>query len=90
VAVVDSNWATVGSSNLDALSLVLNNEANVVLIEHPEIGELREALLAAFEEARDIDPACYAARPWPRRVANWLAYAAYRAVMKLLTVGGYD
>ncbi|MGN6083772.1 phospholipase D-like domain-containing protein [Trinickia sp.] len=90
VAVVDSNWATVGSSNLDALSLVLNNEANVVLIEHPEIGQLREAILAAFDEARPIDPACYAARPWPARLTNWLAYAAYRAVMKLLTVGGYD
>ena len=34
VAVVDSNWATVGSSNLDALSLVLNNEANMVLVNH--------------------------------------------------------
>lgn len=90
VAVVDSNWATVGSSNLDALSLVLNNEANVVLIEHPEIGQLREAILAAFDEARPIDPACYAARPWPTRLANWLAYALYRAAMKLLTVGGYD
>nr|WP_245964753.1 cardiolipin synthase ClsB [Trinickia dinghuensis] len=90
VAVVDSNWATVGSSNLDALSLVLNNEANVVLIEHAEIGRLREAILAAFAEARPIDPARYAARPWPERLTSWLAYAAYRAVMKLLTVGGYD
>ena len=90
VAVVDSNWATVGSSNLDALSLVLNNEANVVLIEHPEIAELREAMLTAFDEARPIDATCYAARTWPERLANWLAYATYRAVMKLLTVGGYD
>ncbi len=90
VAVIDSNWATIGSSNLDALSLVLNNEANVVLIEHAEIGQLREAILAAFDEARPIDPACYAARPWPERLTSWLAYAAYRAVMKLLTVGGYD
>jgi cardiolipin synthase len=90
VAVVDSDWATVGSSNLDALSLVLNNEANVVLIEHPEIGELRGAMLAAFEEACPIDAARYAARPLPERLTNWFAYAVYRAVMKLLTVGGYD
>ncbi len=90
VAVVDSDWATVGSSNLDALSLVLNNEANVVLIEHPEIGELRGAMLAAFDEARPIDAARYAARPLPERLTNWFAYAVYRAVMKLLTVGGYD
>lgn len=90
VAVVDSTWATIGSSNLDALSLVLNNEANVVLVEHPEIGQLREAMLAAFDEARPIDPACYAARPWPERLMSWLAYVGYRAVMKMLTVGGYD
>jgi cardiolipin synthase len=31
VAVVDDHWATVGSSNLDPLSLSLNLEANVVL-----------------------------------------------------------
>jgi cardiolipin synthase len=31
VAVVDDEWATVGSSNLDPLSLALNLEANVIL-----------------------------------------------------------
>lgn len=31
VAIVDDNWATVGSSNLDPLSLSLNLEANVVI-----------------------------------------------------------
>jgi cardiolipin synthase len=90
VAVVDSNWATVGSSNLDALSLVLNNEANVVLVEHEEIALLRSAMLAAFADARRIDPARYAARPFAQRAVNWLAYSVYRVVMKLLTIGGYD
>ncbi|CAN7505364.1 phospholipase D-like domain-containing protein [Trinickia sp. LjRoot230] len=90
VAVVDAQWATVGSSNLDALSLVLNNEANIVLVEHPEIGLLRSAMLAACADGRPIDPARYAARRWPERLVNWLAYAAYRTLMKLLTSGGYD
>lgn len=31
VAVVDDDWSTVGSSNLDPLSLALNLEANVIL-----------------------------------------------------------
>jgi cardiolipin synthase len=31
VALVDDQWATVGSSNLDPLSLALNLEANVVI-----------------------------------------------------------
>ncbi|WP_042299468.1 cardiolipin synthase ClsB [Paraburkholderia kururiensis] len=90
VAVVDSNWATVGSSNLDALSLVLNNEANVMLVLHPQIDALRGAILTAFNESRLIDEARYEARPAAERLLNWLAYTAYRATMKLLTVGGYD
>ncbi|MFC4706401.1 cardiolipin synthase ClsB [Paraburkholderia caffeinitolerans] len=90
VAVVDSSWATVGSSNLDALSLVLNNEANVLLVRHPEIAQLRDAILGAFEESPRIDQARYEARPWHVRALNWLAWSFYRAAMKLLTVGGYD
>ncbi|CAH2801650.1 MAG: Cardiolipin synthase (EC bacterial type ClsB, has minor trans-phosphatidylation activity converting PE to PG [uncultured Paraburkholderia sp.] len=90
VAVVDSNWATVGSSNLDALSLMLNNEANVVLVNDPSIDALREAMLAAFKDARRIDEAHYDARPAGERLLNWLAYTTYRLAMKLLTVGGYD
>jgi cardiolipin synthase A/B len=31
VAVMDDEWATVGSSNLDPLSLALNLEANVII-----------------------------------------------------------
>jgi cardiolipin synthase len=90
VAVVDSNWGTVGSSNLDALSLMLNNEANVMLVLHPELDQLRAAILAAFDESRRIDRVHYEARPAGERLLNWLAYQTYRAVMKLLTVGGYD
>lgn len=33
VALVDGEWATVGSSNLDPLSLSLNLEANVVILD---------------------------------------------------------
>ncbi|HEY4297054.1 MAG TPA: cardiolipin synthase ClsB [Paraburkholderia sp.] len=90
VAVVDSNWGTVGSSNLDALSLMLNNEANVVLVNEPSMGALRDAILGAFKDARRIDEAHYESRPLGERVLNWLAYTSYRVAMKLLTVGGYD
>lgn len=34
VALVDDEWSTVGSSNLDPLSLSLNLEANVVIQDH--------------------------------------------------------
>ena len=47
VALVDDDWATVGSSNIDPLSLLLNLEANVV-VRDPAF---TAALAAAFEQA---------------------------------------
>ncbi|GAB5098182.1 MULTISPECIES: phospholipase D-like domain-containing protein [unclassified Caballeronia] len=90
VAVVDSDWATIGSSNLDALSLVLNNEANMVLVNHPEIAGLHDAILNAFDEGRPIDQKHYAARPVTERMLSWFAYNTYRLMMKVITIGQYD
>lgn len=44
VAVVDDDWVTIGSSNLDPLSLSLNLEANVVVRDRPLADALRESL----------------------------------------------
>ena len=44
VALVDDDWATVGSSNLDPLSLSLNLEANVFLRDRAFAGTLRASL----------------------------------------------
>jgi cardiolipin synthase len=44
VAVVDDRWATVGSSNLDPLSLGLNLEANVLVRDAAFASHLREHL----------------------------------------------
>jgi cardiolipin synthase len=44
VALVDEEWATVGSSNLDPLSLSLNLEANVIVRHRGFNAELRENL----------------------------------------------
>jgi cardiolipin synthase A/B len=58
VAVVDDDWATVGSSNLDPLSLALNLEANVVIRDARFTAQLRERLTSLINrECRLIDPA---------------------------------
>jgi len=44
VALVDDEWATVGSSNLDPLSLALNLEANVMVRDPAFTQQLRVAL----------------------------------------------
>ena len=47
VALTDDDWATVGSSNIDPLSLLLNLEANIVVRDRA----FNAALGAAFEHA---------------------------------------
>jgi cardiolipin synthase len=80
VAVVDARWATVGSSNLDPLSLLLAREANVVVDDTGFAGELRERLeLAITERSSQIEAAAFANRSWQLRVLETCASMALRA-----------
>jgi cardiolipin synthase len=86
VAVVDGHWATVGSSNLDPLSLLLAREANVV-VEDRAFAEglaaiLREAMLT---QGRRMEPAAHSHRPLGQRLRGWVAYALVR--LALLVAG---
>ena len=54
VAVVDDDWATVGSSNIDPLSLLLNLEANVVVRDAGFAGQLRQRLEQALAVSTEI------------------------------------
>jgi cardiolipin synthase A/B len=54
VAVVDDDWATVGSSNIDPLSLLLNLEANVVVRDHRFAQTLAARLDAAFAASEEV------------------------------------
>ena len=49
VAVIDDDWSTVGSSNLDPLSLSLNLEANVILRDAAFAAHLHERLQYLIE-----------------------------------------
>ncbi len=56
IGVVDDEWATVGSSNIDPLSLLLNLEANVVIRDAEFVRSLAAEFDAAVAESREIDP----------------------------------
>lgn len=53
-AVVDSDWATVGSSNIDPLSLLLNLEANVVVRDTAFAADLGQRLQRSLAESREV------------------------------------
>ena len=82
VAVIDSHWATVGSSNLDPLSLLLAREANVVIEGAAFATELRECLLnaVALQDCR-IDQIAHLQRPVFKRGLDWFAYGVMRALL---------
>ncbi|HMN81070.1 MAG TPA: cardiolipin synthase ClsB [Burkholderiaceae bacterium] len=57
VAVIDDDWSTVGSSNLDPLSLSLNLEANVILRDAAFARELAQRLETLIEQqCKEIEP----------------------------------
>ncbi|QSX79258.1 cardiolipin synthase ClsB [Agrilutibacter solisilvae] len=65
VALVDDDWATVGSSNLDPLSLALNLEANVFVRDEAFVRELRARLQVLLtNHCRTVDPAQVPRRRW--------------------------
>jgi cardiolipin synthase len=67
VAVVDDDWATVGSSNIDPLSLLLNLEANVVVRD----ADFAQALAQRFDAAVAVS-AEVQGRPAKRGLARLL------------------
>ena len=88
VAVVDAlgdrPWATVGSSNLDPMSLLLAREANVVMEDTAFARDLRQRLVHAMQHAgRRMDPARYAGRPLRQRVLDRLAFGLMRLALWL-------
>jgi len=85
VAVVDGRWATVGSSNLDPLSLLLAREANVVVRDKRFAYLLRERLEHAMVHGGlPVDAAAYTDRSWRQRVLETLALAALRVGLFLI------
>jgi len=81
VAVIDSYWTTVGSSNIDPLSLVLSREANIVAYERAFAQKLEASLLAAIENhARQIIEVNWNSRSRLERLFSRLAFGVMRVL----------
>jgi cardiolipin synthase len=82
VAVVDADWCTVGSSNIDPLSLLLNLEANVIVSDPRVAATLAQRFETALTESRAITPRHLdRSGPWPllrRALVAWVAHVYLR------------
>ena len=79
VALADDTWATVGSSNLDPLSLSLNLEANVIIRDRGLVQDLRQRLTRIMNDAcTRVDPQRAAAGSRWRLAASYLVFHVLR------------
>lgn len=84
VAVVDQRWATVGSTNLDPLSLLLAREANVMTSDRRFARQLHGRLDQIMRQAgQRIDAQALGRRPRYQRVLDRLAFGFMRATLFL-------
>ena len=88
VAVVDGQWATVGSSNIDPFSLMLALEANLAVQDAGFAEELRASLLAAItNDAVRVGDGYGVKRNWIDRLIARISYGIVRLLIGLLGYG---
>jgi cardiolipin synthase len=77
VAIVDDDWATVGSSNIDPLSLLLNLEANVIVSDADFARELSGRFDAAVAVSREVSDATMRTGWWQVLRRGFVAWCAH-------------
>lgn len=86
VLCVDDEWATVGSSNLDPLSMVLNLEGNLIVRDPAFVQTLSTSLQADFAQSREVPPPD-SLKDRRRRTRVWRAVVAVAAKAYLRLAG---
>lgn len=89
VAVIDGHWCTVGSSNIDPLSLLLAREANIVVLDMAFASilhaDLRHRLASDTVQVRLED--LHQQHP-VQRLLPWMAFGVTRLLMAISGYGG--
>jgi len=70
--VVDEDWASVGSFNLDSLSILYNYEANIVSTKPAFVEEVRGYFLADLLQSEEITLAQWLKRPRKQKMLELL------------------
>lgn len=76
--VIDGNWATVGSLNLDNLSFLWNYESNIVSSDQKFIGELARHFEEDIRNSKEIHFAEWQNRPIFDRMLEYISLPIHR------------
>jgi cardiolipin synthase len=67
--VIDDAWATVGSSNMDALSFFRNRESNLIITNKDAIAEMKKDFLNDLQQSEELTLAILEQIPLWKRIA---------------------
>ncbi|MHB8828088.1 MAG: cardiolipin synthase [Syntrophales bacterium] len=70
-AVVDKVWSTVGSTNMDNLSLLSNDEVNAVILSHEFAVEMEKMFVRDLADSKQIQWYEWKERPLLPRIREW-------------------
>ncbi len=76
--VIDDNWASVGSSNLDNLSLFFNYEGNIISTDKKFVAELRTHFHADAKHSLEILRHQWRHRPLWQKIAEVLTWPFHK------------
>jgi cardiolipin synthase len=70
-ATIDNVWSTVGSTNMDYLSLLNNDEVNAVILTHEYAVEMEKMFAGDLSNSRQITGEEWEKRPLLPRAREW-------------------
>jgi len=73
-AVIDGRWSTIGTFNLDYLSLRWLLEVNLCVLDDDFGSTMQRSFLYDLEQSREVDARAHRFRPLGDRLLEWLLY----------------
>lgn len=78
--LIDDDWATIGSTNLDYLSLLHNREANIILRTPETVRQISEIFNETLNQSRPVDISYWRALPWHQKLLGYLSHLIRKAL----------
>jgi cardiolipin synthase A/B len=73
-AVIDEVWSTVGSTNMDKMSMLTNNEVNAVILNREFAVEMENMFVRDLADSRQIQWEEWKQRPLALRIKEWFVH----------------
>lgn len=84
IAIVDDEWSTIGSSNLDPWSLSMNLEANVLIRDRAFNSALHGCLAELSQSSRLVEHSWVRNRGWRSQIRDAVIYHALRHLPRFI------